>query len=321
MSPKKFSILVSEPLAAEGLAILHSCPDFKVDLCLNLKESDLLQKIADYDALLVRSQTSVNSALIKAGKKLKLIGRAGVGLDNVDIKTAQENNITVINTPFGNSISTAELAFALMLSLARKIPFAFQHMREHQWQRNLFMGTELYEKTLGIIGFGNVGRELARRAQAFSMRVMAFDPLVNKTTFNELNIQSVSIEELFCQADFISLHCGLNDKTKNIINEQTIASMKKGCFLINTARGELIDIDALIKGLASGRIARAALDVYKKEPPLPDDPVINHPQIITTPHLGASTMEAQTRVSTLLAEYTIDFFLEPTKFIAKKISG
>jgi D-3-phosphoglycerate dehydrogenase / 2-oxoglutarate reductase len=308
MSPKKISILVPEPLADEGLAILKSYPDFAVDVCLNLKESDLVQKIGEYDALLVRSQTSVNSALIKAGKKLKLIGRAGVGLDNIDTKTAAENKITVINTPFGNSVSTAELAFGLMLSLARKIPFAFLHMREHQWQRNQFMGSELYRKTLGIIGFGNVGRELATRAKAFSMRVIAFDPLINKSTFNELNTESVSIDELLATADFISLHCGLNDKTKNIINEKTIAVMKKGCFLINTARGELIDNDALIKGLETGRLARAALDVYKKEPPAADDPVINHPQIVTTPHLGASTVEAQIRVSTMLAEYTIDFF-------------
>jgi len=308
MSQKNLSILVTEPLATEGLAILKSIPQFAVDVCLNLKEADLIQKIADYDALLVRSQTSVNSKVIEAGTKLKLIGRAGVGLDNVDIHSAKAKNIAVINTPFGNSISTAELAFGLMLSCARKIPFAYHHMREHKWQRNLFIGVELYQKNLGIIGFGNVGRELATRARAFSMRVMAFDPLVNDSVFKELNCESVSIEHLLAESDFISLHCGLNEKTKNIINEKTIAKMKRGCMLINTARGELVDNNALLTALHDKHIARAALDVYRHEPPLADDPLINHPDIITTPHLGASTHEAQIRVSTLLAEYTIDFF-------------
>ncbi len=202
-----------------------------------------------------------------------------------------------------------------MLSLARKIPHAHQHVQEDKWQRNTFKGIELYKKTLGIIGFGNIGRALAKRAKAFDMRVLAYDPVVKHDVFTEEDVQSVLLAQLLTEADFLSLHCGLNENTRNIISAQNIAQMKKGAMLINTARGELIDNDALILALETGHIAGAALDVFRTEPPAKKDPLVNHPRVIVTPHLGASTAEAQLRVSTQLAEQTVSFFSECSKAI------
>lgn len=308
MSTKPICILVTEPMADEGIATLKNHPNFTVDVCLNLSKAELFQKIPHYDCLLVRSQTKVDRELIMIGTRLQLIGRAGVGIDNIDIKCAKERGIAVINTPSGNSISTAELAFGLILSLARKIPQAHQHVRDGKWQRTNFKGTELHEKTLGIIGFGNVGRNLSKMAQAFNMRVIAHDPLATEETFLFHQAEGVSIETLFAQADFISLHCVLNDATKNMINEKNLARMKPGAMLVNAARGELIDDDALLAALNGGQIAAAALDVFHHEPPSPDSALLKHPNIVVTPHLGASTEEAQKRVSTLLAEQTVCFF-------------
>lgn len=299
-------------MADEGLSILNSHQDFLVDIALNLSKDELLKRIVDYDCLLVRSQTTVDHAVIAAGKNLKLIGRAGVGLDNIDTKYAKEGGITVINTPSGNSVSTAELALGLILSLARKIPFAYISTHQGEWQRNLFKGIELSDKTLGIIGFGNVGQKLATRAKALDMKVIVHDPFVKDTLCQSLGVVRLSLDEVLRQADFVSLHCILNEETKNIINDQSIAKMKPKAFLINTARGELIDERALIKALDSGRITNAAIDVFRSEPPAKNDPLINHPKILVTPHLGASTVEAQLRVSTQLAEETVNFFAKRT---------
>lgn len=304
----KIKILVAESLGTEGLAILQNHHDFHVEQHLGLSQAELCLKIAAVDCLLVRSQTQVNAAVIMAGSRLKLIGRAGVGIDNIDIESAKAHNIKVINTPTGNSISTAELAFALMLALARKIPSAHDHVRSGLWKRNIFKGTELAGKTLGIIGLGNVGRLLAERARAFNMQVLAYDPVVSVASAQELGVEKLELADLLSTSDFISLHCSLNQHTKYIINDSTIKLMKKHMFLVNTARGELIEPRALLVGLDTGQIAMAALDVFAVEPPDPRDPLLSHPQIICTPHLGASTEEAQRRVSTLLAEQTISFF-------------
>lgn len=308
MSDQNYRILVCEPLGEEGLCILKGHAGFEVEVALGLTSEELKARIPQYHALLVRSQTQVNSDIITAGKNLRLIGRAGVGIDNIDIKCAASNGIAVINTPSGNSISTAEFAFALMLSLARHIPFAHQHVREHLWQRSKFLGRELSNKTLGLVGFGNVGRQVAVRAKAFGMRVLAFDPLLDASLFEEYGVTKQNKEELLRHSDFVSLHCGLNEHTSKFINEASIAQMKPGAMVVNTARGELVDTKALIEALDSGKLAAAALDVYVSEPPLASDPVLKHPRIITTPHLGASTEEAQKRVATLLAEQTIGFF-------------
>ncbi len=303
-----FHILVTEPLGDEGLALLREDPRFHVEVALGLSHAQLIEKIANFDALLVRSQTDVNKELIFAGKKLKLIGRAGVGTDNIDLSAAKETHIAVINTPSGNSLSTAEFTFALMLCAARQIPAGQQHLLAGLWQRSKFKGFELAGKTLGIIGLGNVGRILAERARAFQMKVIAFDPVVEETVFSSMGIKKCGFEELLSHSDILSLHCGLNAQTKHLINATTLALMKKGSWLINAARGELIEPNALIEALDQGHLAGAAMDVYAVEPPLKDDPLVHHPKIIATPHLAASTEEAQRRVSTLLAEQCTVFF-------------
>ncbi len=308
MTKPAISILVCEPMAPRGLALLQAQPELQVEVALNLTRADLFTKIADIDALLVRSQTKVDKELITAAKSLKLIGRAGTGIDNIDIGTARERHIAVINTPSGNSISAAELAFALMLSLARKIPAACAKLKSKVWDRKQFQGTELYDKTLGIIGFGNVGQNLARRAQAFGMRVIAYDPWMKPEIFSELGVTNAPLADVLHAADFLSLHCALSDESRNLINAQSLKQLKPTAMIINTARGELIDDQALLHALNNGELAGAALDVFRKEPPDSEDPLLIHPQIIVTPHLGASTEEAQLRVSTLLAEQTIAFF-------------
>jgi len=308
MAELAYRILVCESLGAEGLALLKNHPTFVVDVALGLSKAELLGQIPSYDCLLVRSQTLVDKEIINAGKNLKLIGRAGVGVNNIDTQCAKEHKIAVINTPSGNSISTAELAFALMLSLAREIPNARQHVQAGLWSRAEFVGRELAYKKLGIIGFGNVGRLLALRAKAFSMQIAAFDPLVEKSLMADFSAEKLDLPELLAQSDIISLHCGLNAHTQNIINQDSIALMKPGMMLINTARGELIEEKALLSALEQGKISKAALDVYVQEPPPKNSLLINHPKIIATPHLGASTQEAQKRVATLLAEQTISFF-------------
>lgn len=312
MTKQNFAVLVCEPMASEGLLLLRDQPYLTVDVVQNLTHDELLKKIPHYDCLLVRSQTKVDRAIITAGKKLKLIGRAGVGIDNIDIGSAKEGNIAVINTPSGNSISAAELAFSLMMCLARKIPDANEHVRRGLWERKKFQGIELYKKTLGIIGFGNVGQNLASRAKAFSMNVIAHDPLVKSEIFADHGVEHWPLEKLFQACDFLSLHCALSDQTKKLINQANIKKMKPGIMLINTARGELIDEQALIDGINIGQIACAALDVFCTEPPDKNDPLLKHPKIILTPHVGASTEEAQLRVSTLLAEQTIAFFMGST---------
>lgn len=308
MMNDKIKILVCEPMATEGIELLKSQHNFEVHVDLGLGHHDLINKINSYQAILVRSQTRVDQALIKAGKELKLIGRLGVGLDNIDVAFAKTCGIAVLNTPSANSTSTAELAMALMLALARKIPSAHQHVCEGMWQRNIFKGVELCHKTLGIIGFGNVGQKLASRAKSFEMKVMAYDPIIDPMVFKQQEVYRATLDQLFLQADFISLHCLLNDDTKEIINQENLAKMKQGVMLINTARGELIDQNHLLQALKLGQVAGAALDVYPKEPPPITDPLFQHENLILTPHIGASTKEAQVRVSTSLAELTIDFF-------------
>lgn len=308
MNDQKHRVLVCEPLGEEGLLILKNHTSFAVDVALQLTKEELKARIPEYHALLVRSQTQVTSEIINAGSKLQLIGRAGVGIDNIDVACAEKSGIAVINTPSGNSISTAEFAFALILSLARNIPFAHQHVQNGLWQRSKFLGRELCHKTLGLIGFGNVGRQVALRAKAFAMKVIAFDPVVDVAVFQEYGVSKLSREEVLAQSDFLSLHCGLNKSTEQFINSTSLSSMKKGAMLVNTARGELIDNDALIRALDEGHLSAAALDVFVVEPPGANSPLLKHPRMITTCHLGASTEEAQKRVATLLAEQTIGFF-------------
>lgn len=303
-----YSILISEPMAEEGLLVLNAQADLLVDFEPSITRARLLEIIPRYDALLVRSQTKVDQELIGKGANLKLVGRAGVGLDNIDKACAERQKINVINTPLGNSIATAELTFALMLGLARPTHQASFELKQGQWNRGIHIGTELYGKTLGIIGFGNVGRLVSDRAQAFGMQVQAYDPFAPSELFSGQNVKKVSLNEIFASSDYLTLHCQLTQETRHLINRAIIKLMKKGLRLINAARGELIDNEALLDGLNSGQIDKAALDVFAVEPPPSNDTVICHPRILATPHLGASTKEAQLKVSTMLAEQVCVFF-------------
>jgi D-3-phosphoglycerate dehydrogenase len=307
MSKQKFSVLIAEPMAAEGLALLTAAPALTVHNVPNITRMELMEEIAKFDALLVRSQTQVDRELLARGKNLKLIGRAGVGLDNIDAACARENKITVVNTPTGNSIATAEFTMGLLLSLVRHIPKAAQDLGTGGWNRGRFMGFELAQKTLGIFGFGHVGRLVAQRAKAFAMNVIACDPFLDDSAFTEYGVEKVSFDDLLSRSQVISLHCQLTSDTSHIMNETNLAKMRPGALLINAARGELIDDNALMHALDQGHLAMAAVDVFKSEPPAKNHPLINHPKVLATPHLGASSKEAQVRVSTQLAEQVIGF--------------
>jgi D-3-phosphoglycerate dehydrogenase len=299
----KSRVLVSDPLAEEGLAILRPVVD--VDVRTDLKEDELCKIIGDYDALLVRSGTDVNAKVIEAGKKLKFIGRAGVGVDNIDVAAATRKGIIVANAPEGNTLAATEHTMAMMLSLARNIPQASASLKKKEWKRSKFMGNELNEKTLGIVGFGRIGRELAKRAIAMDMKVVAYDPFITKERAAELGVAMMTMADLFTVADVITVHTPLIPETKHIINAKSIATMKDGVRIINCARGGIIDEKALFDAAKSGKVAGAALDVFETEPPT-ESPLLTLDNIIVTPHLGASTVEAQLNVAVSVAKQCIE---------------
>lgn len=298
-------ILVSDPLAEEGIAILRKQKGLRVDVKTKLSPEELKKIIPEYTALIVRSQTKVTKDILKHGKKLKYIGRAGVGLDNVDVDEASKKGIIVMNAPGGNSISTAEHAFSLLLSLSRNITQANNSVKKGEWQRKKFMGVELYGKTLGIIGLGRIGGEVAKRAASFKMKVIAYDPFLIPESAKSLGIESVALDVLFKRSDYITVHTPLTDDTYHIIGEKAFKKMKTGVRIVNCARGGIVDEKALVKAVESGIVAGAALDVYEKEPPGKTGP-IEMENIITTPHLGASTEEAQVNVAIDIAETISD---------------
>jgi D-3-phosphoglycerate dehydrogenase len=293
-------ILIADKIASEGVEYLKTQPGFKVDVEHGLDEAGLCKKIPGYDAILVRSAVTVTDNIIQAADKLKVIGRAGIGVDNIDIEKATENGIVVMNTPDANATTTAELTFAHILSVSRNLPAADHSVRSGKWERSRFMGAELANKTLGIIGFGNIGRIVAARAKAFNMKIIASDPFVTDEAFEKEGVTQANIDELVKASDYITLHCPVNDKTRNVINKDRINMMKPGARIINAARGGLIDEEALYEALKSNRIAGAALDVFVTEPP-EDSPLFELDNIVFTPHLGASTGEAQTAAGTELA--------------------
>ncbi|MFC1666745.1 phosphoglycerate dehydrogenase [Candidatus Omnitrophota bacterium] len=303
-----FKILVSDPLSEEGVEILKKVKEFEVDVKLKLPPEELKKIIKDYDALLVRSGTNVIKAVIENADKLKVIGRAGVGLDNVDLEAASKRGIIVMNTPGGNTISTAEHTMSLILSLSRNIPQADVSTKSGKWERKKFMGVELYGKTLGIIGLGRIGAEVAKRAASFGMKTIAYDPFLSLDKAEELGIKSVELKDVFKRSDYITVHTPMTDETKHIIDEKAIRDMKKGVRIINCARGGIVDEVALLKGIKDGKIAGAALDVYEKEPPK-ESPLLECGQVILTPHLGASTEEAQINVAVDIANSTRDALL------------
>ena len=289
-------ILVTDPLSEQGLAQLFEAKDMEVVLKVGIPAAEIIEIIGDYDALLVRSQTKVTADIIAAGKNLKVIGRAGVGVDNIDVRAATKAGILVINAPDGNTITTAEFTFAMMMALVRHIPQATHSLLDGRWERNKFVGAELRDKVLGIVGLGRIGAEVAKRAQAFSMQVIAYDPFLTAARAEKLGVKAGTLDEVITQADFITVHTPLTKETHHLIGEKELSRMKKGVRIINCARGGIIDEMALCKALDDGIVAGAAFDVFEKEPPV-DHPLLSYPQVIATPHLGASTHEAQINVA------------------------
>ena len=307
----KLKVLVSDPVSESGIAELLGNGELDVTVKTGLKEDQLLEIISEFSALVVRSQTKVNAKVIEAATNLKVVGRAGVGVDNVDVEAATKRGIIVMNTPGGNTISTAEHAFSLMMSLARNIPQAHATVKAGKWDRKHFEGVELYNKTLAVLGMGRIGTEFARRAMAFGMRVIAYDPYLSASRARTLQVELVeSIDEILPRADFITLHMPVTPETRHMLGAAQIAKMKAGVRIINCARGGLIDEAALYEGLKSGQVAGAALDVYEIEPPPADFPLRDLPNIIFTPHLGASTAEAQESVGIEVAQQIRSALLE-----------
>jgi len=284
-------VLVADPLNPEAFEELKSFPELEATLKTGMDEEELIRTIPDFHALVVRSATKVTKNAIEAASNLELIVRAGIGLDNIDLTAAQEKGIQVANTPSATSISVAEHTFGLMLATVRNHGKANLSMKEHKWEKKLLSGTELYGKTLGIIGVGRIGQEVARRALAFGMKVIAYDIIEIKT---DLDVKQVPLEELIAQADLITLHLPLTEKTKHMISDKEFEKMKDGVIIINASRGGTVDETALLKALEAGKVRAAALDVFEKEPP-DDFSLIDHPHIIATPHIGAAAKEGQKR--------------------------
>lgn len=292
-------ILVAEKIAPEGLDMLKKGAD--VHVRLGLDTAALLQALPDYDALVVRSATRVTAEVIAAGPKLRVIGRAGTGVDNIDVEAATQRGITVVNAPASNNVAVAELTIGLLLSLARHIPASHMSVQEGKWERSKFMGWEVRGKTLGLLGLGRIGSQVARRARGFEMHIIAFDPVVSFDRAAQLGVEILPLEEVVAHSDIVSVHVPLVDSNRNLINAEMIQRMQPGAYLINASRGGIVDEAALLEALNSGHIAGAALDVFNSEPPS-ENPLVGHPNVITTPHLGASTLEAQAQTGTDVAE-------------------
>ncbi|MEZ5885573.1 MAG: phosphoglycerate dehydrogenase [Paracoccaceae bacterium] len=306
MAPK---VLVSDKLSETAVQIFRD-RGVEVDYLPDLgKDKDnLLEVIGQYDGLAIRSATKVSDKVLAAATKLKVIGRAGIGVDNVDIPAASKRGVIVMNTPFGNSVTTAEHAIAMMFAVARDLPEASVSTKTGKWEKNRFMGVELFNKTLGVIGAGNIGGIVCDRALGLHMKVVAFDPFLSEERARTLGVTKVDLDELLHRADFITLHVPLTDKTRNILSRDALAKMKKGVRIINCARGGLIDEAALYDALTSGHVAGAALDVFETEPAT-ESPLFNLPNVVCTPHLGASTAEAQENVALQVAEQMSDYLL------------
>lgn len=296
-------VLVADPVSQRGVDELAAGGTLEVVVKTGLPESELIQIIPEFSALVVRSQTKVTAKVLEAAKNLKVVGRAGVGVDNVDTDPATKHGVIVMNTPGGNTISTAEHAFSLLVSIARSIPQADASVKAGRWDRKKYEGVELYDKTLGILGMGRIGSEIARRAIAFGMRVIAYDPYLSVSKARSLQVELIeSIDELLPRCDFITMHMPLTEETKHMIDARRLALCKKGVRIVNCARGGLIDEAALGEALKSGQVAAAALDVFEVEPPPADFALKELPNIVFTPHLGASTAEAQENVGIEIAQ-------------------
>ncbi|NRA98690.1 MAG: phosphoglycerate dehydrogenase [Rhodobacteraceae bacterium] len=306
MAPK---VLVSDKLSETAVQIFRDRGiDVTFDPSIGKDKEKLLEVIGDYDGLAIRSATKVTEKILSEANNLKVIGRAGIGVDNVDIPAASKKGVIVMNTPFGNSITTAEHAIAMMFAAARQIPEASASTHAGKWEKSRFMGVELFNKTLGVIGAGNIGGIVCERALGLRMKVIAYDPFLSEERAAQMGVTKVELDELLARADFITLHVPLTDKTRNILSKEALAKTKPGVRIINCARGGLIDEEALAEALTSGHVASAALDVFAVEPAT-ESPVFNLPNVVVTPHLGAATTEAQENVAIQVAEQMSDYLL------------
>lgn len=304
-------VLVSDKLSESGLAIFNNTDGIEVinQPGLGKDIQKLKEVIADVDGIAIRSGTTLTEEILEHAKKLKVIGRAGIGVDNVDIAAASKRGIIVMNTPGGNVVTTAEHAIAMMCALTRQIPQATASIKSGKWEKSKFMGAELFNKTLGVIGCGNIGKIVTSRAQGLKMNVVVFDPFLSDELAAEMSVKKLSLDELFAEADYITVHTPLNDKTRNIINKDAFQKMKKGVYIINCARGGIVNEEDLCGALDSGIVAGAALDVFVEEPVSPDHPLLKFENVICTPHLGAATEEAQENVAIDVANQIADFLI------------
>jgi D-3-phosphoglycerate dehydrogenase len=300
-----YKILVSDKLGQEGIDHLDAATDATYDIKTGLSKDELIAIMPEYDGLIIRSGTKPDADILAAGTNLKVIGRAGIGVDNIDIKAATARGIIVMNTPQANSIATAEQTMTLMLAASRHTAPAHASLLSGEWQRSQFVGQQLYRKVLGVVGFGRIGRHVTKRAQAFGMEVLAYDPYVSEEVARELGVTLVDLEDLLQQSDYITLHTASTPETEKMLNAAAFAQMKDGVIVVNVARGKLIDEDALLAALNSGKVKVAALDVYRQEPPT-GSPLIGHPSVLHAPHLGASTVEAQRDVATQIVDQVLD---------------
>jgi D-3-phosphoglycerate dehydrogenase len=301
-----FRVLVSDKLGTAGLEMLEKAADADYDMKTGLSKEELLAIMPEYDGLIIRSGTQADADVLAAGKKLKVVGRAGIGVDNIDIPAATAQGIVVMNTPGSNSVATAEQTMTLMLAVSRHTVPAHNSLAAGEWNRAQFTGVELHGKVLGIVGFGRIGRLVAERAKAFGMTVLAHDPFVKAEDAAKLGVSLVSLDRVFSQADYLTLHTAVTPQTTKMINRPALKKMKKGVIIINVARGKLIDEAALAEALQEGHVKAAALDVYTSEPPAANNPLIGLPNVLHTPHLGASTVEAQRNVATQIVSQVLD---------------
>lgn len=304
-------VLVSDPLSDVGIKIFQETPGIHVDVNTGLTPEELKGLMGQYHGLVIRSATKVTADIIEAAHNLKVIGRAGIGLDNVDIPAASQRGIIVMNTPEGNTITTAEHTMAMIMALSRNIPQATASLKEGKWEKKKLQGRELFNKTLGLIGAGHIGRIVAHRAKGMKMKVIVYDPYIKPETIEKLDLEPVSFDELLQRADYITIHTPRTSETMNMINKDTLAKMKKGAMLINCARGGIVDEDDLYDALESGHLGGAALDVFSKEPP-GNIKLMSLPNFICTPHLGASTREAQDNVAKDVADQIVAYLLHGT---------
>jgi D-3-phosphoglycerate dehydrogenase len=300
-----YRILVSDNLGEIGLERLAGAQDASYDLRTGLSREELLEAISGYDAIIVRSGTLIDAEVLEAGRDLKVIGRAGVGVDNIDVRAATARGVIIMNTPQANAIATAEQAMGLMLAASRYTAIAHASVAAGEWRRSEFRGLQLYRKVLGIVGFGRIGRLVAARAQSFGMEVLAFDPFVSEDVGRQLGVKLVDIDQLLGESDYISLHSVVTSESDNMIDADAIGKMKDGVIIVNAARGRLVDEHALAEALTDGKVRAAAIDVYRNEPPT-DNPLIGLPNVLHTPHLGASTVEAQRDVASQIVDQVLD---------------